>query len=1105
MTYVRMILLLLMLPVAAHTQTVDYLREVKPILAASCYTCHGAIKQKGGLRLDTVAMMKEGGDHGTTLVAGKPAESVLLKHIRGDKGFKRMPPEHDGEALKPAQVATLQRWIEQGATGPKDEKPEADPRDHWAFRSPIRPPVPKANGQRKLAGDWSRNPIDAFLAAEHEKHGLTPQGPAEQSLLLRRVYLDLIGLPPTREEQIAFLKECESATPQAAYEKVVDRLLASPQYGERWGRHWMDIWRYSDWWGLGAELRNSQRHIWHWRDWIVDSLNKDKGYDQMLREMLAADELYPTDIDALRGTGFLARHYFLFNRTTWLDETIEHTSKAFLGLTLNCCKCHDHKYDAFTHADYYRFRAIFEPYQIRNDNVPGEINVEKNGLPRVYDAHLDVPTYLHTRGNEQMIDKARVLKPGLPSLLLPGGLQIQPIKLPAEAHQPGLRPYVLQSYLSIAEKQLKDGRDELAKAEARLGLAKKTPPSNEKPITAKPTELVRDNFATLDKNRWESLGGEWKLQNGKLLQEKTGPVRGVLRLKQDVPTDFDARAKFATLGGETYKSVGITFDVDKDSEALIYLTPHAPARVQISYKSAGQNVYPKDGAQLHAVPLNQTHEVVLRVRGNLMNVSVNGKQPLVYRLPIERRKGKIELITYDASARFEEFVLSTLPADVAMVDGGKAVGPVNEKQAQALVRIAGAKIAHAEATIAALKARAAADRATTDDPKAEATTKLKHSAGLAEKLQALELAQWNLTRAEAGQAEVKLNVLQAKAAVDGARKAMEKPGDVYTPLSGSVKTRENNLESDANRMKPFPKESTGRRAAFAQWVADRKNPLTARVAVNHIWARHFGQPLIATVFDFGRKGAAPTHPALLDWLAVELMETTSPERKLGDRDPSNPALARGAGWSMKHIHRLIVTSSAYRMTSSSLGAAEKNIKDDPENRTYWRMNPQRMESQAIRDSLLHLAGELDLTLGGFPVETPMQEASKRRSLYFFHSAIERNRFLMTFDEADPLDCYRRRDSIIPQQALALSNSRLAVNMADKIAARLAKTVAPKDFTREAFTWILGYVPTANEIAFCDQAMDRWIELNKMRPDAAHRARTQLVQALMNQNDFVTIR
>src|SRR5213075_3069610 len=186
---------------------------------------------------------------------------------------------------------------------------------HWAFAPPVRPPVPEV----KNTG-WVRNPVDAFVAAEHERRGLTPRPEPPRHVLLRRVYLDLVGLPPTRAELTAFLAD----TSPDAYEKVVDRLLASPEYGERWGRHWMDVWRYSDWWGLGAEVRNSQKHIWHWRDWIIESLNTDKGYDQMLREMLAADELYPNDLDRLRATGFLARQYFIFNRTAWLDETIEH-------------------------------------------------------------------------------------------------------------------------------------------------------------------------------------------------------------------------------------------------------------------------------------------------------------------------------------------------------------------------------------------------------------------------------------------------------------------------------------------------------------------------------------------------------------------------------------------------------------------------------------------------------------------------------------------------------------------------------------------------------------------------------------------------------------
>ena len=1064
---------LFFLPQAARAQAVDYLREVKPILSAHCTTCHGAIKQKAGLRLDTVAQMKEGGDRGSALDTKNFDQSLLLKHILGEKGFKRMPPEHDGEALKPAQIAVLRRWIEQGATGPKDEKPEADPRDHWAFRAPVRPVVPKVKNAA-----WVRNPVDAFIAAEHEKHGLTPQTPAERGVLLRRVYLDLIGLPPTREEQQAFLAD---KSPDA-FEKVVDRLLASPQYGERWGRHWMDIWRYSDWWGLGAELRNSQRHIWHWRDWIVESLNKDKGYDRMLLEMLAADELYPTDADALRGTGFLARHYFLFNRTTWLDETVEHTSKAFLGLTFNCCKCHDHKYDAFTQVDYYRFRAIFEPYQIRLDNVPGELDVTKNGMPRVYDAHLDMPTFLHVRGNESNVDKNRKIVPGLPSLLLPNGLQIKPIKLPAEAYQPGLRAFVLLDHVRLAEKQRAVAEQEEVAAALRLALAEKSKKIVAPPSKAK--ELLRDVFALLDNGRWTVESGAWKLVKGKLTQEKIGMVRGALRLRDEPPVDFEARIKFATLGGQTYLSVGINFDVDKDHETLIYLTPHPPARVQISFKKAGKYEYPADGAQHHKVPLNVTHEMVLRVRGTLLNVSVNGQPPLVYRLPIERTPGKLELITYDASARFEEFVLSTLPPDVQMVEDGKSAAPLNEKQLRLALRMAEAKVGHADAMIVALNARSAADWAMANDATGQETKKLVRAAALAEKKLAAAQAAWNVAKVEAGQTDIKLNLQQANATVDAARKALENPGEIYTPLVGALKTLESNLETDANRRKPFPKESTGRRTALAQWIADRKNPLTARVAVNHMWTRHFGQPLVATVFDFGRKGAAPTHPELLDWLAVEMMENN---------------------WSMKHVHRLLVTSNAYRMSSSSLGASKKNRQDDAENRHYWRVNPQRMESQVVRDSLLHLAGELDLAQGGPSIETPMQEASKRRSLYFFHSAIERNKFLSTFDEADPLDCYRRRDSIIPQQALALSNSKLAGNMAEKIAARLEKAVAPKSFAREAFAWILGYAPNADEVAACEQAMQHWIELNKMRPDAERRARAQLIHALLNHNDFITIR
>jgi hypothetical protein len=226
------------------------------------------------------------------------------------------------------------------------------------FERVQRPTVPKVKNP-----DWVRTPIDAFIAAEHEERGLTPRPLTNKAVLLRRVYLDLIGLSPTPEEQQAFEDDHSSD----AYEKVVDRLLSDPRYGERWGRHWMDVWRYSDWagWTDGKQVRDSQRHIWRWRDWIVDSLNEDKGYDQMVVQMLAADELTPDDTNALRATGFLVRNYKMLSREQWLEDTVKHTSQAFLGVTLGCAKCHDHMTDPILQTDYYQVRAIFEPHQVR--------------------------------------------------------------------------------------------------------------------------------------------------------------------------------------------------------------------------------------------------------------------------------------------------------------------------------------------------------------------------------------------------------------------------------------------------------------------------------------------------------------------------------------------------------------------------------------------------------------------------------------------------------------------------------------------------------------------------------------------------------------------
>jgi hypothetical protein len=356
------------------------------------------------------------------------------------------------------------------------------------------------------------------------------------------------------------------------------------------------------------------------------------------------------------------------------------------------------------------------------------------------------------------------------------------------------------------------------------------------------------------------------------------------------------------------------------------------------------------------------------------------------------------------------------------------------------------------------------------------------------------------------QAELDLNSANekarpaAKAKLDATRAILarekgesEKPTETYTHLRGANKAAESNLEKDDSRLKPFPTTSTGRRTALANWIASRRNPLTARVLVNHVWARHFGQPLVATLFDFGRKGAAPTHPELLDWLACELMDH---------------------GWSMKHMHRVMVTSAAYQMSScakSELSASESpSAVLDPENRWLWRQNPVRMEAQTIRDSLLALAGQLNLNLGGPSVPLQEQDASRRRSLYFFQSHNDHNRFLAQFDDANVLECYRRSESIVPQQALALSNSKLVLQATEALAARLEARCGnrgDRDFVVAAFEAILGFHPSEAEANACLEALASWkTELKASRKlDADRKARTDLVAALINHNDFVTIR
>ncbi len=854
-----------------------YEQQVKPVLRQRCFSCHGALRQEAGLRLDSVHLISQGGDSGPAIVPGEPAQSLLLHRASAADPAERMPPEDEGEPLSAEQIRHIDAWITAGAPRPNGEVPESDPDEHWAFQTVIRPDVPKA------ISDWEENPVDAFLSAGHQQHGLHPQSQADRIVLLRRLHLDLIGIPPTAAQIAAF----ESDRSADWYQNAVDRLLDDPRHGERWARHWMDVWRYSDWWGLGDQLRNSQKHIWHWRDWIIESLNADLAYDEMLRLMLAADELYPDDPDKLRATGFLARNYFLFNRAQWMDETVEHVSKGFLGLTMNCTRCHDHKYDPFEQLDYYRMRAFFEPYHARLDVVPGESDLQRDGIPRVFDAWPDHPTRRYVRGDEKNPDTSASIAPGVPKLLAFQELDISPVELPVTAWQPQRQPWVIDSLIVDA------GHEVVAAEQALDALASAA-------TSGAPADSLDRRIA-----------------------------EAALALAQAKLKEVQCRAAaWRAIWKEESKNVQQATHIEAVRAAREFAVAQAEHGLLVAERTAQQAAKDKKAAALSAV----------------------------------------------------ETVRKTLET---------------------------------------VRQTAADDPVPTDE------------------LQEFVGAQWTATRF---------------------------------------------LSSTTDDPPPeFLPHSTGRRSALARWITDRRNPLTARVAVNHIWMRHMGEPLVPTVFDFGRKSPPPIHQKLLDWLAAEFM----------DHD-----------WNMKHLHRIIVCSAAYRMSSSAANA-EGNLSIDPENHHWWRRTPIRLESQVVRDSLLSLAGTLDPAIGGSPVANSDQADSNRRGLYFFHSNNDRNLFLTTFDEALVKDCYRREQSIVPQQALALINSPLALDTAEEIASRLsADSEEDTAFVNMAFRAIVGISPGDPELSASLEALKSWRSL----PDVSSQdARTSLVLVLINHNDFVTLR
>jgi hypothetical protein len=918
---------------------VDFTKDVQPLLEKNCYACHSGTQPKGQLRLDVAAGIQKGGIGGPAVIAGKSSESRLIHRIEGKGGEQRMPLK--GEPLKPAEIAIIASWIDRGAKLPAAPASSSVSviEKHWAYVPPVRPAVPAVKNKAAVS-----NPIDAFILAKLESRGLGFSTPASKETLIRRVSLDLIGLPPTPKEVSAFVND---SSPDA-YEKLVDRLLASPHYGERWARHWLDLARYADTNGYEAD---HQRTMWKFRDWVINAYNRDMPFDQFTIEQIAGDMLPNATESQKIATGF--HRNTLYNEEGGVDkdeayfevlvDRVGTTATVWLGSTLACAQCHNHKYDPFTHKDFYSMMAFF------NNNSKEE---EKYGATSVKyrEPVLDLATPDQEKTREQL--KAR----------------IKQIEDKLKTHTPELEK----------EQALWEERSLEARKEWKTLL-----PSALRGEAGSKLNADKDGVivATGDNPQRETYAIEAPAPKGQL----TG-----LRIE----TLPDASLPRGGPGRDVYGNFIVTevhLEIVKDGRA----TP-------VEFK----RIVADDG----------------RVQA----------------------KGTRQLWTIDASK--DETRLSRqlvlVPREPAAVPGGATVR-VRLVQNSDFI---GQNIGKFRLSVTGM-----ADPTIVVKVRPKLRPVLETPAGQRSSEQAKELAEFFRTVApslEASRDELKerkneldeLGIVTALTMEE--RPGFERPSD-HVRIRGAFASKGEKVYADVPAsLGALPPSELPNRLGLARWLVSRQNPLTARVTINRLWEHYFGRGIVETTEDFGSQGERPVNPELLDWLAVEFMEK---------------------GWSQKAMHKLIVTSTAYRQTSKMTPAL---LEADPYNRLISRGPRFRLEAEMIRDTSLAASGLLSSKIGGpsvFPPQPPgvwdlpyndakweesEGEDRYRRGIYTFIRRSALYPAMMNFDATSREFCtVRRIRTNTPLAALTTLNDVAFFEMAQALAKRMVTEGGDTDSSR----------------------------------------------------------
>jgi len=1051
------------------SQRVDFATEIQPILSNSCFECHGELKQKGGLRLDEKTMALKGGDTGPLLVAGKSSESLLILAVTGAKeDLARMPKKRD--PLTPEQIGRLRAWIDQGADWPETSiaANRKDWRKHWSFKPPVRPKLPQVQNTR-----WPRNPIDAFVLARLEREGLAPSAEADKIALLRRLSLDLIGLPPTISEVDAFLADRSDA----AYEKEVERLLASPHYGERWGRQWLDAARYAD--SDGFE-KDKPRTVWFYRDWVIQALNRDLPYDQFVIDQIAGDELPNATQDEIVATGFLRNSMIneeggiepeQFRMDAMFDR-MDCIGKSVLGITIQCAQCHDHKFDPLKQAEYYRLFAF-----LNNDHEAQRVVYTPDEIMKV--ANL-------SRQMREIEARLRHATPGWQQRMnqWEKSIATQPewtvLRPTVEDISTGGQRYLPQSDGSFLA----------------LGYA--------------PTKHTGKFWITNDLQNISAFRLE-------LLTDPNLPCDGPGRSFKGTCalTEFKVEAIDASnpTNKVEVKFTRATADFDQ---------PEAPLEPNFEDKSGRRRVtgpaeFAIDGKDETAWGIdagpgrrNQPRHAVFECS---TPVGFPGGTILVFH-PTQNHGGwnsddimnnNLGRFRFSATTNTGPIKADTVPALVREV---LAITP--ERRSPAQVE---AVFSYWRSTVPEYKQANDQIEALWKEWPSGATALTLMAREQPRDTHILKRGDWlKPTDQVAIGVPAFLHPLEADMATKEKADALTRVASGVSPdVEGGVPppgTRRSQFHGPTPQGK-MPSSTAGEtptataRLALAHWLVDKKSPTTARVVVNRLWQAYFGTGLVSTPEDFGMQSEPPSHPELLDWLARELMEPTS------DNEVRNSALALGTrpAWGLKHIHRLIVTSAAYRQGSK---VSPDLYARDPANRLLARGPRLRVDAEIVRDIALSASGLLNDKIGGPSIFSPAPEflfqppASYapfpwkeetgpdryRRALYTFRRRSTPYPVLQVFDAPNgDSSCVRRLRSNTPLQALAALNETVFVECAQALARKTLAEGGHTDVDRltYAFRCALSRVPKADEkaelIALLEKEKTRiaegWVNANEI--------------------------